>query len=324
MAKLKFRTDLAVENKEMYDEDNNVEISGVEVKEDYVGDIKILRIKIDDEHGSKVMGKPIGNYVTIEITKVSEAEENMKQLCGSVLAGELKKMLPDVKSLNALVVGLGNDKVTPDALGPLTIDSIAATRHYFLTYKDQIQEGVGCVSAITPGVMGDTGIESADIIQGVINEIKPDVVIVIDALAARNTDRINTTIQLSDTGICPGAGMGNHRKGLNKENTGINVIAIGVPTVIDSATLIFDTLMGYGIDEVGHEISDHITGLALAMDNDQEMANRFMQDLGGRMIVTSSEIDTVVHEFSKILANGINAALHPGMNLAEIHNSFVS
>ncbi len=322
MAKLKFRTDLAVENKEMYHEENDVEISGVEIKEDMKDSIKVLEIKITTEAGAESMGKPIGSYVTIEIPKIDEIDDKLKRKCSDTIGAELKKMLPEKKNLNALVVGLGNTKVTPDALGPLTADKITATRHYFLTYKDKMESGVGCVSAITPGVMGDTGVESVDIVKGVVDNIKPDVVIAIDALAARNKDRINTTIQISNTGINPGAGMGNHRKGLNKESLGVEVIAIGVPTVIDSATLIFDTLMGYGVEEFGTEISDHIAGLAVALETEPELAGQFMKDLSGKMIVTVTEVDTIVHEFSNVLANGINDVLHPAMSLSEVHNSF--
>lgn len=318
---LKFRTDLAVENREMFEGDG-VEISGVEVKEEYSAGIKVLSIKVTDEHGSEVMGKPIGNYITIECEKISDADDREKRQCARVITEEIKKMLPDKKPLNALVVGLGNEKVTPDALGPITIDKITATRHYFLTYKDQIEKGVGCISAITPGVMGDTGIESADIVMGTVEVVKPDVIIAIDSLAARNTDRMSTTIQISDTGISPGAGMGNRRKGLNEESTGTKVIAIGVPTVIDAATLVFDTLMNYGIKDIGHELGDKIASLAVIMENDEEMTSRFMADISGKMIVTSSEIDTVIHEFSNVLANGINAALHSGISMSEIHNSF--
>lgn len=291
------RTDLAIENKEMYDSENkgkNVEIPGVSVDVEEKGEgIKVTRIGVLDEYGSKVMGKPEGNYITIEVTDVVDGEEERKTAAAHAVAEELKKLISFHYHLKVLVIGLGNDQVTPDALGPSTASKVKVTRHLFLIYDADGDEEIGCVSMINPGVMGSTGMETAELIKNAAEIADPEVIIAIDALAARNIERISTTIQISDTGISPGAGTGNMRKQLNEKTIGRKVIAIGVPTVIDSKTLIMDSLSGFLTDPAG--------------------AEAYMESNGQPMIVTSSDIDQVVKDFSDIIASAINITLHPGI-----------
>ncbi|WP_027399353.1 GPR endopeptidase [Anaerovorax odorimutans] len=298
---MNIRTDLAIENKEMYDEENKgkgVEISGVEVdKKQFDENINVTNIKITDEHGSQVLNKPIGNYITIEVQGlVDEADvlkESLKEKVAKAVAEELKKLVQFHYKLKVLVIGLGNDKVTPDSLGPYTASKVKVTRQYFLIYEAEGDEEMSCVSGFIPGVMGTTGMETAELIRNAAEIAKPDVIIAIDALAARNIERISTTIQISDTGISPGAGTGNMRKELTKETIGSKVVAIGVPTVIDSRTLILDSLSGFLKDPV--------------------KAEKYIEENGQDMIVTSTDIDQIIKDFSDIIANAINITLHPGI-----------
>ena len=292
-----FRTDLAIENKEMYDESrgNQGEIPGVGVDiQDYSDKVKVTRITVKDEVGSRIMGKPCGSYITIEAEDIVGAEKKEKKEVACAVAEELKRLIAFDYHLKVLVVGLGNDKITPDSLGPHTAGKVKITRHFFLMFDADGDEEMACVSGIIPGVTGSTGLETAEMIKKAAEIAKPDVIIAIDSLAARNLERISSTIQISDTGISPGAGTGNMRTALNRETLGIKVVAIGVPTVIDAKTLIIDSLDGY-------------------LEN-ADSAENFVDERGIRMIVTSTEIDQVIEDFSDIIAEAINRTVHPGLS----------
>lgn len=216
-------------------------LQGVTVKEDWNPDksMKITVVQIQDEEGAKAMERPVGTYITMELPELLSEEEQLKELAESELCLQLKNLLEGKQAEHMLVVGLGNREVTADAVGPLTIDNLLVTRHYF--QDESVGTAVGKkyrqVSAFVPGVMAQTGMETMELIRGVVKEINPDVVVVVDALAARSPKRLNTTIQLTDTGISPGAGVGNNRKELNENSLGCPVIAIGVPTVLDAVTI---------------------------------------------------------------------------------------
>ena len=233
-----FRTDLASERRDLYQKANNIEnqIDGIESEQEDVDEnIKIERVKITNENGEKAIGKPIGTYVTIDIKKLKIAQEDEIQKASKVLTSELRKLI-DVhidKQGEILVVGLGNIYVTPDSLGPKVINEIDVTRHLINYLPQYVEEGTRMVSAIAPGVLGTTGIETVEILKGVVDNIKPKLIIVIDALASRSIERISSTVQLSDTGIVPGAGVGNRRSEISQKTLGIPVIAIGIPTVVD-------------------------------------------------------------------------------------------
>lgn len=294
---MNFRTDLAIENKEMYDSENKgkgIEISGVEVETEKFQDIVgITRIKITDENGSRALQKPLGNYITLEVEGVVDGEDEIKETAARAVANELKRLIKFHSKLKVLIIGLGNDKVTPDALGPYTVSKVKVTRHYFLMVDADSDDEMSCVSGFIPGVMGSTGMETADLIESAAKIAKPEVIIAVDSLAARNVNRISTTIQISDSGISPGAGTGNMRKQLTEKTIGTKVVAIGVPTVIDSKTLILDNLIDYLKDPNG--------------------AEQYIDEHGIPMIVTSTEIDQVIRDFSDIISNGINITLHPGI-----------
>jgi spore protease len=293
---LKFRTDLAIERKAMLDEENRgkTDHDGVIVeKYSFDEDISCTKIRILNEEGEKKLGKPAGTYVTLEVSGILDDIPQIKERAGHALAEELKKLIHFHYYLKVLVIGIGNKDVTPDALGPHAANKVRVTRHLFNMFGADGDEECGCVSCVVPGVTGMTGIETAELIKNAVELTKPEVVIIIDSLAARSIERVSTTIQINDTGIEPGSGMGNMRKSLNEEYLGCRVVAIGVPTVIDAATIIREALEAHMED-------------ALQID---EYVEKHHQEL----IVTSTDIDQLIKDFSDIISNGINKTVHPGI-----------
>ena len=242
-----FRTDLAIERRDLYRKANNIEseIDGIESeKEEISQKISVERVKITNEEGQKAIGKPIGNYITMDIKNLKIAQEEDIEKSAETLSNELKKIL-DLhidKQGEILVVGLGNEYVTPDSLGPKVVNDIEVTRHIIKYLPQYVEEGTRMVSAIAPGVLGTTGIETVEILKGIVDNIHPKLVIVIDALASRSIERISSSVQLSDTGIVPGAGVENKRSEISATTLGIPVIAIGIPTVVETAVLVNDCL----------------------------------------------------------------------------------
>ena len=262
MAMGRIHTDLALETKEKFEEDN-VEIRGVEIQEDYdeEKDIRTTVVKIKTENGAKSMGRPQGVYITLEAPNMSVPDEDYHREISRELSRHLKALLPKKEDMKVLVVGLGNRDITPDALGPDVVANLRITRHIINEYGAQGmgEEHVHSVSGLAPGVMAQTGMETMEIIRGVIEETRPDIIVAIDALAARSLRRLNRTIQITDTGINPGSGVGNHRTGLNRETLGIKVIGIGVPTVVDGATIVHDA-MSHLLDALEEAEKKRISG----------------------------------------------------------------
>lgn len=312
------RTDLAIEMHEMLMEAAS-EISGVTVKQEEKDNIHISRIAINTLKAQMQMGKPIGHYITIEFQDLNIAEgEEYEALC-HVVAQELGALLSLKEKSNILVVGLGNRDITPDALGPQVVSKLMVTRHLLEYIPEQIDEGIRPVCAISPGVLGTTGMETGEIVRGVTDKIKPEAVVVIDALAARSMDRISTTIQICDTGISPGAGVGNKRKALDKSTLGVPVIAVGVPTVIDAATITADTLKLAADTEKAKSDSKLYEALS-ELDSDEQYAmlkDALPETLSGFM-VTPKEVDLLIERVSKVVANGINLALHKNITFQDI------
>ena len=244
MEQFQVRTDLALEARERFEED--VEIRGVSVEEKYdeKHDIRITKVCIESENGAKAMGKPVGIYITLEAPKLSDPDKDYHREVSETLPVYLQELLGTDQERSVLIVGLGNREVTPDALGPEVVGNLRITRHVVKEYGKAAfeKERVHMVSGIVPGVMAQTGMETLEIIRGVVEETRPDVVVAVDALAARSSKRLNRTIQISDAGIHPGSGVGNHRHSLTRETIGVPVIAIGVPTVVDAATIVYDAV----------------------------------------------------------------------------------
>lgn len=295
------RTDLALEARESISEADG-SLHGVKVEENYdeETDIRVTRVEITTKNGARAMGKPMGTYVTIEAAGMLEPDEGFHREVSDVLAGQLAKIIPGAgQEQGILVVGLGNRDVTADALGPHVVDNLCITRHIVREYGKAAynRDRMNQVSSMEPGVMGKTGMEAAEIIKGVVEQTGPDVIVAIDALAARTTKRLNRTIQITDTGIHPGSGVGNHRNALTKESMGIPVIAIGVPTVVDAATIVMDAfeklLDGTGEADKREYLEECRNALA-------ELHN---------MYVASKDIDAVIKRVSYTVSEGINMAL---------------
>ncbi|RKD30856.1 GPR endopeptidase [Thermohalobacter berrensis] len=319
---IQIRTDLAIEARELYKERVKQEIPGVEVKREEEEDYTVTRVKIANKTGESKMGKPVGNYITIESQGLRKADQDLKDKISTVLAKELKQLLNLDKSTKTLVVGLGNWHVTPDALGPKVVEKVFVTRHFFKAYKKDEDETMANVSVISPGVMGLTGIETSEIIKGIVEKTNPNLVIAIDALASRKTERVSTTIQISDVGINPGSGVGNKRKALNKQYLGVPVVAIGVPTVVDAATMVNDT-MDLILSEMKKqsEKGSRFYSLLEGMDDEDKhsLIREVLTPYMGNLMVTPKEVDDLIDDLSVVIANGLNISLHPGIDLKDVN-----
>lgn len=316
--KYNIRTDLALEEKERFESDQ-VEVQGVVLEEEYdkEREIRVTTVRIETENGAKTMGKPVGTYLTIEAPNLSSPDEGIHREVSEELAKYLievmKKIIPESEhDKEVLVIGLGNRQATPDALGPYVADNLNVTRHIVKEYgKYAALEEMNCVvSAIVPGVMAQTGMETAEIIKGVVRETKPDLLIVIDALAARNSRRLNRTIQIADTGINPGSGVGNYRNAITKETIGVPVIAIGVPTVVDAVTIVSDTMENL---LSALETSESLKGVGLVLGGyseaeKYELIKELIAPNLNSMFMTSKDIDETVKRLSYTISEGLNLA----------------
>lgn len=313
MQQFQVRTDLALETREKFQEEN-VEIKGVRVEEKWIKEsgIKVTHVTIETENGAKIMGKPKGNYITLEAPNMNEQEEGYHREISQQLAATLKQLLPQKNPIAVLLVGLGNRAVTPDALGPRVVDNILITRHIIREFGQYaFGEETNFISGIVPGVMAQTGMESLEIIKGIVQETNPDCIIAIDALAARNTKRLGRTIQITDTGINPGSGVGNHRHGLNKESLGIPVIAIGIPTVVDAATIVTDAMHTL-VQAMSQSAYLKNLGNSLESLNEAERYDLIRELLSpnlNTMFVTPKDIDETVKRLSFTVSEGLNIAL---------------
>ncbi|PYZ98704.1 GPR endopeptidase [Alteribacter lacisalsi] len=359
LSKYTLRTDLAVEAHEIVkeeqqggrpDEDAQQHIEGVIVKERQEGDISITRVDID-ETGAETMGKKPGKYLTLQVQGIRKKDSELQDQVEEVFAKEFSHYLEELgigRDASCLVVGLGNWNVTPDALGPIVVENLLVTNHLFELQPEQVEEGFRPVSAITPGVMGLTGIETSDIIFGVVEKAKPDFIIAIDALASRSIERVNTTIQISDAGIHPGSGVGNKRKSIDKDTLGIPVIAVGIPTVVDAVSITSDTIdyvlkhfgremrekddpkrslapagMNFGEkreltedDLPGDEQRQQYLGIVGGLEEQEKrkLISEVLAPLGHNLMVTPKEVDEFIEDMGNVLALGLNSALHGAIN----------
>lgn len=312
------RTDLALETRERFVSDH-VEIPGVSVEEIYdeEREIRTTRVVVETENGAKMMGKPVGTYLTIEAPNMAVPDEDYHREISKKLAEDIKELVPERKEeVSVLVVGLGNREVTPDALGPYVADHLHVTRHIVKEYgkyamgKDQVY----LVSAVVPGVTGQTGMETLEIVKGVVEETEPDFVVAIDALAARNSKRLNRTIQITDTGICPGSGVGNHRLALNSETLGVKVIGIGVPTVVDAVTIVNDTMENFIVALESSELLKSV-GETLRSYNEaekQELIRELIAPHLNGMYMTPKNIDDTIKRVSFTISEALNILFSEG------------
>jgi len=323
------RTDLALEvhekNREIQkragQESTGSYGEGVEVTEDGNDNIHVTRVKITSPKGEKSIGKPLGNYITLDIPRLKENDRDLYEDTCRAVAFELKRIIKLGEKDTVLVVGLGNWNITPDALGPKVSSYLMVTRHLHEYLPEQVDDGVRPVCSIAPGVLGLTGIETSEIVKGVVEKVKPALVIAIDALASRKMNRINTTIQIADTGISPGSGVGNRRSELSEKTMGIPVIAIGVPTVVDAATMANDTIE-LVIDSLMAQpgASNDFYQMLKNLDEKDKysLIKEVLEPYGANLVVTPKEMDEVIERVSKVVANGINLALHKNIDFDDI------
>ncbi len=290
-----FRTDMAVERRDLYKNANKIEdeINGIECEEEKVEDITITRVKITSPEGEKALQKRMGNYITIDTKKIHNIPEEKEDEIIRVFSKELTNLVDKhiQKGEEVLIVGLGNLYATPDSLGSKVVENVEITRHVKLYLPNAIDKDVRSISAINPGVLGTTGLETLEVVKGIVDNIKPKLVIAIDSLCSKNIDRINKSIQISDTGIVPGGGVGNRREELSEETLKVPVIALGVPTVLDAATIVIEAL---DVCEVQYNENEIIDKMKL---------NNF------NFIVTPKEIDELIDNMSVIVSEGINQSL---------------
>lgn len=309
------RTDLAIESAESFSGDESA-LSGVIVREksDEDSHIRVTHVHIKNEQGARQLGKPVGRYITLETPYLAEEDGDYHKEITQALMEQLEELIPKIRSKKILVVGIGNREITPDALGPMVVDHLFITRHLINEYgKDsKVTKGFGVVSAIAPGVMAQTGMEGREVIHGIVAETKPDVAIVIDALAARSVNRLNTTIQLTDTGISPGAGVGNHRHGLDEKTLGIPVIAIGIPTVIDAATIVNDTMNSLMNVLEQHGLYKEVYESTKGFDDQEKymLMRELMAPEIANMFVTPKDIDQTIGKISFTISEAINSLCH--------------
>lgn len=307
-----FRTDMAVERNEIYKKQNCLAegIDGIENTNEIIKDIEISKVKITNENGANALGKPVGNYITLDVKEIKNADEERIEEIAEIMADELRNVIGEHVSDtdDILVVGLGNRYVTPDALGPKVVPEIEVTRH-ILEYMPKIMpEDTRPVSAISPGVLGITGIETMEILKGIVQNIKPKMLIVIDALATRKLERISSSIQIADTGIVPGAGVNNARKEISINTLGIPVIAIGIPTVVDLATITNECIDIF-IENLQQKAMSNSTLNELKEKDNYEEIKEALIPKDYNMIVTPKEIDKLIDNMSEIVARGINKSM---------------
>ncbi|GGA36623.1 germination protease [Kroppenstedtia guangzhouensis] len=345
LANFPIRTDLAREAVDMavQNRGDGSGIPGVQMDEHEEEGITTSWIRIEDEQGAEALGKVPGLYLTLEIPALRSKDSELQSRVASHFSVQFEKFLRETgidPNADILIVGLGNRDVTADALGPFVVQHMMVTRHLFELMPEQVEKGYRPVSAIAPGVLGTTGMETSEIIFGIVEKTRPDAVIAVDALASRALSRVNTTIQVADTGIHPGSGVGNKRKALNRESLGIPVIAIGIPTVVDAATIAHDSvemvisylhrqmnqkqptnpldplnrpnLKEIRDQKISSRTSQQMLGMVGTLDSEEKrrLINEVLNPLGQNLIVTPKEVDMFIGDMGKLVADGLNCALH--------------
>jgi spore protease len=311
------RTDLALEAREALTRKVQENIPGVLVETVEAEDIVITRVDITTPDAERMMGKIQGKYITIEAQGLRYKDTPLQVKVMNFLAQELATLVDLPRNATVLVVGLGNWNVTPDALGPKAVEKIVVTRHLQDMLSPELKGGVRSVCAIAPGVLGITGMETAEIVHGIVSKIKPHVVIAIDALAAASSHRVNTTVQLSNTGIHPGSGVGNKRFGLTQESLGVPVIAIGVPTVVHATTIAMDTINAL---QEHAAFARYFKSMEHLSDSDRQIiVGQVLPETLGDLMVTPKEVDRLIADIADVVSGGINQAMHPHIDYKNIH-----
>ncbi|MCZ8518686.1 MULTISPECIES: GPR endopeptidase [Paenibacillus] len=319
LSQYSIRTDLALEAHDLASAGGTL-IPGLHKTNYEEEGIRVSLIDITTPEASQMIGKLPGHYITIDVPELRKKDTDLQDRVATLFAKEFERFLQKLNigpNASVLIVGLGNWNVTPDALGPMVVENVMVTRHFFELMPGQVSPGYRPVSAVAPGVLGTTGIETGEIAQGIVDRSKPDLVIAIDALASRSLERVNTTIQIADTGIHPGSGIGNKRKGLTLDTLGVPCIAIGVPTVVYASTIVnnaFDMMHNHFQQQTSN--TGHILGLLDGMQEGErlQLVKEVLSPLGHDLLVTPKEIDQFIEDIANIIASGLNAALHEAVD----------
>lgn len=294
-------------------------VKGIDESREELEGITVTRVTVRTKAAGRRLGKPKGTYVTIEVPGLRHRDPKLHERVTEQFAEEMNRLLDMPEDASVLIIGLGNNHVTPDSLGPMVVTKLFVTRHLFNYMPEVLGDGKGfrSISAVSPGVLGLTGIETSEIVRGIVERVKPDAVIAIDALASRSLNRVNSTIQLTDSGIQPGAGVGNERKVLNQETLGIPVLAIGVPTVVEAATiandaieLVFAQLKGQVPDNPASALFDQLSTM-----EKWQLVREVLEPMENNLVVTPKEVDDFMDDVAYVVAKGLNVALHPSMTL---------
>ncbi|MDB3085179.1 GPR endopeptidase [Clostridioides difficile] len=310
------RTDLALEASEMCEKSQEgSSIPGVKIETKELENCIVTKVEVIDRQGTEIMNKDIGKYITLESNLMKFDDDESREEMINYLKEELVDIFGQDKNKKTLVIGLGNRNITSDALGPKSVSKTLVTRHLFKNYNKDYDDDFTEVSALSPGVMGVTGIETSEVVKSLVEKVKPDRVVAIDALASRKMERVNSTIQISTAGISPGGGVGNTRKSLTKETLGVEVIAIGVPTVVDAATLTIDVL-DMAIDNLIAQSEETESFYEMLKKLKEEEKYHLIKDsldpYDKNLIVTPKDIDDTIENLSIIISEGLNRSLHPG------------
>ncbi|MCK8815912.1 GPR endopeptidase [Natroniella sulfidigena] len=314
-------TDLAVESRNIAIERTGGEISGVTLDETEIDHAKITRVEVLNEQAGQEIGKTPGNYVTIESEHFRSGDRQIHEYLSGVMADELNNIMNSLSlgqnngGETILVIGLGNWNTTPDALGPKVSHHLLVTRHLYDDAPQDSKEGMRSVCSLSPGVLGLTGIETAEIIRGVVDRVQPQLIIAIDSLAAQESSRLASTIQISDTGIYPGSGLGKQRIGITEQDMGVPVIAMGMPTVINSVNIVNDTINHLANNQ---NVSGEVQQMIQQTDVSEQLIGEILQPFLGDLIVTPKGIDKLIGDMSRVIAGGINVALHPDIKAEDV------
>lgn len=306
------RTDLALESHEINSEKGRAD--GVIVDEKEIDGVMVTTAEVKPGEGEELIGKPAGIYTTVDIGRVWQYDSERFNKTVRVLSDIINKLLPEPQQEKCvLVAGLGNEDITPDSIGPKVVAKVIVTRHIRTLNRELYESiGFGNLAAISPGVLGQTGIESAEIIKSVIDKVNPYCVVLIDALASRKLSRLATTVQLSDTGIRPGAGVANNRNEMNAQSLGVPVVSIGVPTVVDAATLAYDLL-----EELGTDLKTGTNDCNFDEQYDK-IIDKLMSGSGRNMFITPKENDVITRETARLISTAINLSLHKGIDIKDM------
>ncbi|MCR4398850.1 MAG: GPR endopeptidase [Firmicutes bacterium] len=309
-------TDLALEAAERLRGERRGDVPGVTVDELTVEGIAVTRVTVTDQ-GSQNIGKAPGTYVTVEAPELKQRNPTYSQQVSKVIARELERMLPVPRDAEVLVVGLGNWRAIADSLGPRVASKVYVTRHLGQFLPPDLVAGLRPVSSLSPGVLGITGIETTEVVHGVVEHVKPGALVAVDALAAMDVGRIMTTVQIADSGIHPGSGLGTKRLGLTRQTLGIPVVAVGVPTVVHAVTIAANTI-DLLVRTMARQVEYMRFMQPMAAINKRDLIQDVLGDVVGNLVVTPKEIDIEIEEMAKVIAGGLNAALHPGIEETEI------